>query len=534
LLSRKIGGRKIIEVTSILLYIVSELNLLYRKENSRKMTNKYKKSVVVLLVALFALSLLMMPNQVSAKPKKIDVYAGQSTIQEAINAANPGDKIIVHEGTYTESVDVYKDLTLIGEDATIAVPPGLDGFGIRADATVSGFKIQPDANYDPSTFFRAGIMFHGTYASGAAAIDNEILPGFDYPAIWFHDPDGIGSSGVKIQNNIIHASITAISIEVGSDISVKGNVIESGLDEYVPGADGFGIWSASDRSVSGIEIADNVIHSRTGNAIFIYPALGASDVTIRNNILTADSIGIYVEAIYIGNIEGCVISGNEITSGYGGNGISAGGISDSVIANNVIQNSFSVGRGMDIFSSGQGNSENVVVRNNRISTVDIGIHFSPGVANSVVKHNEVYINNVLRAASYGIVFNTVVNCEASNNYVCGGGWGMWAMWSEGLTIKNNDFEPNEFGGICGIALSDVTNSEISRNKVNGDIYIGIALDQGSNTNNVIRNKIDITGEFGMFGINLASDTSANYVWKNKISGAAIDIQDDSGLNIVVP
>lgn len=52
----------------------------------------------------------------SADPTTIRVPDDYPTIQEAINAASPGDTIQVAAGTYYERVTVNKTVTLIGED----------------------------------------------------------------------------------------------------------------------------------------------------------------------------------------------------------------------------------------------------------------------------------------------------------------------------------------------------------------------------------------------------------------------------------
>jgi pectin methylesterase-like acyl-CoA thioesterase len=47
-----------------------------------------------------------------------DMYQGGS-IQATVDTASPGDTIYVHEGTYVENVDVWKQITLIGDGADV-------------------------------------------------------------------------------------------------------------------------------------------------------------------------------------------------------------------------------------------------------------------------------------------------------------------------------------------------------------------------------------------------------------------------------
>jgi len=79
-----------------------------------------KKIRSLIIVVMFLVSLLVAINPVSAAVHH--VYSGQS-IQAAINNASSGDTIIVHDGTYTENIDVNKDHLTIksenGAEATI-------------------------------------------------------------------------------------------------------------------------------------------------------------------------------------------------------------------------------------------------------------------------------------------------------------------------------------------------------------------------------------------------------------------------------
>lgn len=469
------------------------------------MTNKCKKSVVVLLVALFALSLLMMPNQVSAKANTIHVYADQS-IQNAVNVANPGDTIVVHQGIYPESVTVSKPLTLISKGATVVTPPGGDGFYIMAPATVSGFTIQPSSDG------RAGIVFDMFYTDGSVAVNNKILRGFVIAGIFI-----IGPCGVQIKNNEIRSSNVGISLEQGLDVSVTGNVID---------ADSFGIWAAPGNKITNLEILNNVIHSGLDAAgIFVYPSLGAEGLTIRNNEIHAETTG-----LRIGNTVDCYVAGNRISAGYGGNGITIEVTSNVVVAGNIIQIPFNLGRGINIDTC-----ENMIMIGNKVAAVDIGIHLSR-VTKGIISKNEVKVDNEEPYGdnSLGIVFGQVTDCVASGNIVHGAGCQMLAYESNRIIIKNNELKPNDVGGGKSICLSNIANSYVTGNQVTGEVYYGITLEIGSNSNYILRNIITLAGNPGTVGISLSDDTFGNYVIGNRISGASKAIQDESGLNIIVP
>ena len=61
---------------------------------------------------------------------KLQVPEDFSSIQEAVDAANPGNTIEVDEGTYSENVIITKAIRLEGEDAV------LDGTGLGGLASM--------------------------------------------------------------------------------------------------------------------------------------------------------------------------------------------------------------------------------------------------------------------------------------------------------------------------------------------------------------------------------------------------------------
>jgi pectin methylesterase-like acyl-CoA thioesterase len=74
--------------------------------------------IMLILLLISTLTLAFHIQPVKAEPTTIVVPDDYPTIQEAINAATPGDTIFVRAETYYENVVVNKTVSLIGEDKT--------------------------------------------------------------------------------------------------------------------------------------------------------------------------------------------------------------------------------------------------------------------------------------------------------------------------------------------------------------------------------------------------------------------------------
>lgn len=82
-----------------------------------------KKGLVVMCVAILG---------VAGLAATLRVPTDYATIQAAVDAANPGDEIVVAPGTYDEIVDITSktDITIRG-DVTVTVPEGSECCGTR-------------------------------------------------------------------------------------------------------------------------------------------------------------------------------------------------------------------------------------------------------------------------------------------------------------------------------------------------------------------------------------------------------------------
>jgi nitrous oxidase accessory protein NosD len=76
---------------------------------------------------------ILIAESASAATLTVDDSGGAmyTKIQEAVNAASPGDTIYVNDGTYKENIVIPKSLTLNGQNmSNVIIDGGKSGHGI--------------------------------------------------------------------------------------------------------------------------------------------------------------------------------------------------------------------------------------------------------------------------------------------------------------------------------------------------------------------------------------------------------------------
>lgn len=217
-------------------------------------------SVAAALIGGLAVACL--PEAASAATIKVN--PGES-IQDAVDAAAPGDKIVVMPGIYTEThggphgVTVTKSLTLMGKkkgDAKVILKAGVgqdDGILVEGteEAPIDGFRIK---GFTVQDFPGNGI--HLRYVNNFRIeknesvnnLENGIFPtlsangmvkknlsyGSEDSALWVE-----ASEDVRVLKNELHSSPTGLEITVSNNVEVRGNEVYNntvGIGLYHPNA----------------------------------------------------------------------------------------------------------------------------------------------------------------------------------------------------------------------------------------------------------------------------------------------------------
>ena len=203
------------------------------------------------------------------------------TIQEGINDADDGDSVLVYSGTYTETVDLNKRLTLIGEGM-----PKIDAHGsgdaihVTADnSTVKGFcciNAQPSPYAGIHVESRSNIIeentckdnYDGIYLSGSSnEIRNNIANYNNKSGITLYGSDNNRIIGNDASNSVNHRGI---SLYFSNNNEIQNNIANYNHD------DGIGLLTSSKNRIANNTAKDN---GRDGINLF-----ESNNNEIQNNI----------------------------------------------------------------------------------------------------------------------------------------------------------------------------------------------------------------------------------------------------------
>jgi parallel beta-helix repeat protein len=332
-------------------------------------------------------------------PAVLNVGVGQpySTIASSLQAANPGDTVLIHPGTYQEAVDVtVNNLTLEGvnQSAVIESPTNLtaNNYSLVWVNGAKGVKIENLTVEGPYTGgfaavngeqlgLHAGIFI---YNGGSADIAHNLVTNvYDSPAnTTSNDGFGIligsgtlGTTGsATIENNTV-CNYGRGGIDVsnsGSSALIKNNTV-TGLS--LSRANQYSLQLGIVAESGGVaRISNNIVTQNAQTApgtfaagIYLYNAESGS--TVLGNLVSGNNTGVAVTSTSFAVIAGNDVSNNtedgidltsstnaavllNVASHNGGDGVRLTGTTGSTVSLNCISRNGFIGLGVDAGSTG--------------------------------------------------------------------------------------------------------------------------------------------------------------------------------------
>jgi parallel beta-helix repeat protein len=322
----------------------------------------------------------------------VDTDLHYTTIQEAIDAVETVDNqtILVDAGTFTENVDVYKRLTIIGAGAGVTTVNASNPNDHVFYVTV------PNVNIKGFTVTGATGWVSGIYLSGNSV----------YSRI----------ENINASNNRYGIYLIGSSNNTLTNITANWNLMI-----------GVHLRGSSNNSLTNIKASNNIqgiyLYNSNNNTIINSDAsnntkgilLDSSDYNIiSNNKASNNRDGIELGGWFSYNSSYNIINNNEVT--YNSlNGISIivyGGWSYNNVTNNNVSNNGENG----IYLQGE---DNTLIAGNIIKSNNIGIHLTPlsdPIAGVFPSERNTITNNTISGNNIGIKFSQSGKNKIYNNF----------------------------------------------------------------------------------------------------------------------
>ena len=365
-----------------------------------------------------------------------------STIQEAVDAANPGDTIYVKAGVYYENgITIDKELKLIGENKETTIIDGNFSKGILlirlcSNVLISNFTIRNSGSgewyWDPVVGYSiecAGIIL--AKAKNCTIKNNKIIENYIGIYIIYTNRSRI------LQNEVINSAIMSI---------------------YAL----FWCWSNSfvNNTIRGDPYSPHGIHLEY-----------CANNTIEGNVVEGCSLGIYAHS-RISISFGDIVTGNKVLDNRVGIGYH--GICNNRINNNLVANCSHTG--ISISES----SGNIIKMNDLRNNI-----YNFGVSGQRLEHfqQDIDISNYINGKPIYYLINQTNLMIDSSSF---GGVGFLALINcKNITVKGLKLENNR----QGILLAYTTNCSIIENTMLNNLY-GIALVNSSGNHIYHNNFVD--------------------------------------------
>jgi parallel beta-helix repeat protein len=276
-------------------------------------------------------ALLLLP--VAAEAKKHEVKPGKGTLQRAIDAAKPGDKLELQpKGVYRGGVEIDKELTIKGPGGGGKLPT-VDGrcreaftmLVLGRPVTLKNLRVTGAADAAGTQYGGAEVNF----IDGAAGT----------------------AQGLRV--------VASCEVLYGVNVFDSGDVLVTG--GTYKGYDDAGIYVGSiNRSDSVVEVIENR-STRSNRGVIIEDSAENAGILVANNETDRNDNGFSPTGIFLHNADGVVISGNRAQgNSYAGIHLDASSDDNRVVENVATGNGVGSAGEMpaDFVNEGVGNCGN--------------------------------------------------------------------------------------------------------------------------------------------------------------------------------
>jgi len=399
---------------------------------------------ILVNVGLFSLIILSpeMEVHVSATTIIVDddgtpgVDCNYTTIQEGIDAANPGDTVFVKNGTYYENILIDKTINLTGDNRYTTI----------IDGDWSGDVVSVKTNWVNITGFSVTNGEYGIYLFSSSynnITGNDIYSndwgGFDLYASCYNNIIGnnilSNTIGISLSDSSNNNTVTGNNVSNHSDVGI---FLDSSSNNNIIGnnfsGDGVFIFGNQLSHFNSHNIPDNNIVN--GKPLYYY--MDCSGINIDGipvgQLILANCTDIDVTRLKIENTD----VGIEVAYSY----------NITIVNNNVYNND---GAGIFLYMS----SNNDITGNNVLDNEE-NIYLRSS------SNNRIMSNNVNSSSMIGIYLSLSSNNDITGNNISpDNAYGIDVILSSGNNITDNNISNNW----CGIRLSSSSDNRIYHNNI---------------------------------------------------------------------